>query len=211
MKIKNWPWIKILVGVILLTLFSLFITISVLKSRNATLIESAETYKNNLESYKGLYNQELSNNNILKMSEIDLKKSRDSLLNELGKFIEKNRKEKKITNPTSVGGISQEVKFIVKLDTIYKLDNYLDTVCANSETCITVEIKDSVPIVTPKITNSIRFEFGYNKVYLNEYKNGWKRFWHFDWKKVKSYEYVIENSNELIENKDVKIINLNDK
>lgn len=202
--------IRIIIPIILLIL--VLLTIWRLFSSNAELKKSAETFKNNARAYEGLYNRELSNNNILQLSELELKMSNDSLTREIGKFIAKNKKDKKLEVPTTSGGVSQEINIPINIvDTLFKFPEYNKVECLNKETCLTINLKDSTLSIDAKITNSMLFEFGYNRVYLNDYKNGWVRFWNFDWKKVNSYEYVLSNSNELIENKDVKIININER
>ena len=46
------------------------------------------------------------------------------------------------------------------------------------------------------------------KEYRNKYKNGWVRFWHFDWKRIRTKKYQIVNSNPIIKVTDTRVIEL---
>jgi hypothetical protein len=190
-------------------LISLVIAFIGLFNRNKALNEKIQQLNSNALAYENLYYQELSANNLLQLSEFQLKKSRDSLLSELGYYIEENRKLKKIKNPEIVQGIVEYIHDTVTILIPSELPEFDITECLNDETCITVKGCDSTLLVIPDISNTIKVEIGVNRVYLNSYKNGWVRFWHFDWKKVDSYEYQIDNSNDIIQLKDVKIIKIN--
>jgi hypothetical protein len=129
-------------------------------------------------------------------------------MSELGLYIEENRKLKKIKTPESVTGIIQTIHDTIPVPVPVELPKFDVTKKFNEETVIRVQGFDSLLNIIPDISNTIKLEIGVNRVYKNSYKNGWVRFWHFDWEKVNSYEYRLDQSNELIKLKDVKIISI---
>ena len=41
--------------------------------------------------------------------------------------------------------------------------------------------------------------------YVNKYKNGWRRFWNFDYKKTEVVRYELINTNDLIKVDDFRV------
>jgi len=197
-----------------ITILAILITLGICwylaDSRIKKLNSEIEVLNGNYKSYVNLYNGELAANNILRLSESELKQSKDSLLSELGKYVEENRKLKKLKTPQTVGGIVQTVHDTIEIEVPVNLPPFDVTKILNKETEIRVQGCDTILNVIPNISNTIKLEIGVNRVYKNTYPNGWVRFWHFDWKKVNSYEYQLDQSNELIKLKDVKIVNIED-
>lgn len=169
-----------------------------------------EITSGNYNAYVNLYNGEVSANNLLRLNESELKRSKDSLLTELGYYIEENRKLKKIKEPEIVSGVVQYIYDSIYIEVPVVLPEFHVIKELNEETIIEVHGVDTLLTVIPEISNTIKLEIGVNRVYKNSYKNGWVRFWHFDWKKVDSYEYSVDQSNDLINLKDVKIIKIED-
>ena len=48
----------------------------------------------------------------------------------------------------------------------------------------------------------------WKKEYKNFYKNGWVRFWHFDWRRIRIKKYQVVNSNPLIKVTDTRVIEI---
>lgn len=203
LKFLKSNWISILLSLLLLGV-SYYIGSSKISRLNSQI----EELQGNYNAYVNLYNGELSANNLLRASEHELKISKDSLISELGKYIEENRKLKKLKTPQIVQGITQEIHDTVIIEVPVSLPEFDVTKKLNEETIIRVQGKDTLLSVIPDISNTIKVEIGVNRVYKNTYKNGWVRFWHFDWKKIDSYEYTLDQSNDLIVLTDVKIVKI---
>lgn len=169
-----------------------------------------EDSQSNYNAYVNLYDGELSANSILKLSEYELKSAKDSLLRELGRYVDENRKLKNIKKPEIVAGVTQVIRDTIFIEVPVKLPQFNVIKELNPETIIEVNGMDSTLTLIPNISNTIKLELGTNRIYKNPYKSGWHRFWHFDWKKVNSYEYRIEQSNYLIKLKDVKLIKISE-
>lgn len=202
--LKN-NWKTILVAVLLVGIF-LFVYSKVTSKLN----QEIEDLKGNYEAYVNLYNGELAANNLLKLSEHELKNAKDSLLRELGYFIEENRRLKKLKTPIIVGGVTQTIVDSIIIEVPAELPPFDVTKTLNPETIIRVQGEDSILNIIPNISNTLMIEIGVNRVYKNSYPTKWSRFWNFDWKKVNSYEYQLEQSNDLVKLNDVKIINIKD-
>jgi len=198
---KAWP---ILVAIII----TLIVVGGIATHKIAKLNKENEEIQNNYKAYQGLYEGKLKENNLLKLTEYEMKKSNDSLLIKLGYYIEENRKLKKIKDPEIAQGISQVIQDTFIVEVPVELPSFEVCQTFNPETEICVEGHDSVLNIYPEISNTIKIEIGVNRVYKNTYKNGWCRFWHFDYKKINSYEYQLDQSNDLIQLTDVKIVDV---
>lgn len=203
LKFLKSNWIPIL-----LSLLILGVGYYIGSSKISKLNSQIEELQDNYNAYVNLYNGELSANNLLRISEYELKISKDSLISELGRYIEENRKLKKLKTPQIVQGIAQGIHDTVIIEVPVSLPEFDVTKKLNEETIIRVQGRDTLLSVIPDISNTIKVEIGVNRVYKNTYKNGWVRFWHFDWKKIDSYEYTLDQSNDLIVLTDVKIVKI---
>ena len=96
------------------------------------------------------------------------------------------------------------------MKTVIKVFNYLinEELKLNDLTTIIVSRKDSILTAKIDIKNQQIIFVEDKKEYKNRYKNGWVRFWHFDWKKIHVKNYQIVNSNPLIKVTDTRIIEL---
>jgi len=198
---KAWP---ILVTIILTLALAWWIA----GTKIAKLNQEYEDISNNYHAYQNLYEGQLKENNLLKMTEHELKNSHDSLLRELGRFAEENRKLKKMKDPQIMQGISQTIHDTITIEVPVELPEFEVCKQLNEETEICVNGHDTVLDILPDISNTIKIEIGVNRVYKNTYKNGWCRFWHFDYKKINSYEYQLDQSNDLIQLTDIKIVEI---
>ena len=140
----------------------------------------------------------------LKLTQVELMFAKDSL----SVFIQNKLKESNIkpenTNSVTVGNL---VINTTKTDTFY-VDNdcsFSDTIYYNDKTILYAYARhDSISnklIFTSKLYVKDKFAIinHTKKIYLNDYKNKWSRFWHFDWKKVKVNDIEIMNNNDIIE------------
>ena len=198
---SNWKSVIIFAAIVVL-FYSLY------SKTVARLNSEIERLENNYTAYVNLYDGQLAANNVLKLTEYELKQSKDSLLSELGKYIEENRKLKKIKEPKVVEGITQMITDTIMIEIPVNVAQFDVTKEINSQTKIRVQGIDTILNIIPEISNTLMLEIGINKVYLNSYPSKWSRFWHFDWKKTETLEYNLDQSNDLIKLDDVKIVKL---
>ena len=182
--------------------------------QNKKLSESLEMAQNNVEAYQGALNGSQQAFNVLKLDMRDLSKQNDSLLVELDKI----RKEKKIkakeltTAATQTQIIDVNGSKGVKGDiiTILKDTVYTDTMQYNNLTKVYYSIgTDSVKIALD-IQNTQYLYIFHHREYKNQ-KKFIKRLLTLDFKKVTKYKYDIHNTNELVNTKDVRIVESIDK
>ena len=76
----------------------------------------------------------------------------------------------------------------------------------NKETKIEVIKKDSLLTVIPTITNSSDLFVITKRVYRNKRSNWFSRLIHWDWKKDNIKKYELHNSNDIIQVKNIKVI-----
>ena len=201
LAMNNW---KTILAVVIVILLMLTFGGRKIKELNSQI----EKLNGNYQAYVNLYNGEVAANNVLKLTEYELKQSKDSLLSELGKYIEENRKLKKIKEPKIVEGITQVITDTIMIGIPVNVAQFDVTKEINSQTKIRVQGIDTILNIIPEISNTLKLEIGVNKVYLNSYPSKWSRFWHFDWKKTETLEYNLDQSNDLIKLDDVKIVKL---
>ena len=71
-----------------------------------------------------------------------------------------------------------------------------------------VSRKDSILKATLDIKNQQILFVEEKKEYKNKYRNAFVRFFHFDWKRIRTKKYQIVNSNPIIKVTDTRIIEL---
>ena len=177
---------------------------------NKKLTTSLEQAQNNIEAYQGLVSSSQQANGVLRLDISQLKESKDSLLRELDSVREKNKiKAKEITTAATQTQVlnvnkSKGVRgIILPKDTIYK-----DSIQYNNLTTVYYTIhKDSINIgINLKNT---QYLYIYTKKEYKNKKNFFKRLFTLDFKKVIKYKYTIVNTNDLLKQKDVRIVEQN--
>lgn len=187
----------------------LVFSISMYKS-NKKLTTSLEQAQNNIEAYQGLVSSSQQANGVLRLDISQLKESKDSLLQKIDSVREKNKiKAKEITTAATQTQVlnvnkSKGVRgIILPKDTIYK-----DSIQYNNLTTVYYTIhKDSINIgINLKNT---QYLYIYTKKEYKNKKNFFKRLFTLDFKKVIKYKYTITNTNDLLKQKDVRIVEQN--
>lgn len=139
----------------------------------------------------------------------DLKNSKDSVIQELHKNIKENKiKEKslktaatqtQIINVNKSKGVRGDIIQIIK-DSIYT-----DTIQYNNLTKVGYTIGKDTVSVTLDFQNT-QYLYTYKiREYKNK-KNFFKRLFTLDFKKVDRYKYKLTNTNDLLKESDVRII-----
>lgn len=161
----------------------------------------------NMRAYQELLNNEQANSRVLQLTVDELREINDSLINK-AKEVQKelNIKDK---NLTQVQVINTEGKDSIKTVIKYKHPDFNEVLKLNDLTTITVSRKDSILTAKLHILNQQVLFIEERKEYKRFYKNGWVRFWHFDWKKIKVRKYQIHNTNPIITVTQTRIVELN--
>ena len=178
--------------------------------QNKKLSESLEMSQNNVEAYQELYNDSQQASNVLKLTVEQLQNSKDSVIQKLDSI----RKELKI-KPKQVKTAATQTQVInvikskgVKGDILVKDTIYTDSIQYNPLTTVHYTIgKDTVSIGL-NVENTQYLYIYTTKEYKNK-KNFIKRLFTLDFKKVKKYKYKIVNTNDLLKNDDVRIVESN--
>ena len=191
------------VGLLLLCGINLYKT-------NKKLTTSLEQAQNNIEAYQGLVSSSQQANGVFRLDISQLKESNDSLLRELDSVREKNKiKAKEITTAatqTQVLNVSKSKGvggLVLPKDTTYK-----DSIQYNNLTTVYYTIhKDSINIGID--LKNTQYLYIYAKKEYKNKKNFFKRLFTLDFKKVLRYKYTIVNTNDLLKQKDVRIVEQN--
>ena len=178
--------------------------------QNKKLSESLEMSQNNVEAYQELYNDSQQASNVLKLTVQQLQNSKDSVIQKLDSV----RKELKI-KPKQIKTAATQTQVInvikskgVKGDILVKDTIYTDSIQYNPLTTVHYTIgKDTVSIGL-NVENTQYLYIYTTKEYKNK-KNFIKRLFTLDFKKVKKYKYKIVNTNDLLKNDDVRIVESN--
>ena len=193
---------------ILAVCISLLLVFSIsMYKNNKKLTTSLEQAQNNIEAYQGLVSSSQQANGVLRLDISQLKESKDSLLQKIDSVREKNKiKAKEITTAATQTQVlnvnkSKGVRgIILPKDTIYK-----DSIQYNNLTTVYYTIhKDSINIGID--LKNTQYLYIYTKKEYKNKKNFFKRLITFDWKKKDVYKYKIHNTNNLLKEDSIKII-----
>lgn len=204
-KLANWFTnnIKVVtIGIISLLTVTIFVLGSQLSKKNKEI----DRLFNNVKAYEQLATENKKLNTVLQLTVNELNHSKDSLIQQ----VEQVRKELKVKNKNLQQ--AQVINTVIR-DTVTKVitvdRNFNEELKINPLTTIKVTRTDSILTAKIDITNQQILFIEEKKEYKNRYKNGWIRFWHFDWKKIKVRKYQIINSNPIIKITDTRIIEVN--
>lgn len=204
-RIVNWLTNNIrlvTIGIISLLTVTIFVLGGQLKDKQNEI----DRLSNNIQAYEQLVTNKEQTNTVLQLTINELNNSKDSLIQE----IQQTKKKLNVKNKNLVQ--AQVINTVIK-DTVTKVitvdRNFNETLKINPLTTIKVSRTDSILTAKIDIQNQQILFIEEKKVYKNRYKNGWIRFWHFDWKKIRVRKYQIENSNPLIRVLDTRIVEIN--
>lgn len=173
--------------------------------RNKKLVSENDRLKNNVSQYESLAAGLYNDNRVLRLFRDDLRHSNDSLIQEIEK-IKKSRKspENKPGSITAGGTTSINANDTVIIDNTvdFKLDT---TIYYNEFTKSTIKIEKDSLFSGIKVNNTQVLYVYPQREYVNKYKNGWRRFWNFDYKKTEVVRYELINTNDLIKVDDFRV------
>ena len=204
-RIVNWLTNNIrlvTIGIISLLTVTIFVLGGQLKDKQNEI----DRLSNNIQAYEQLVTNKEQANTVLQLTINELNNSKDSLIQE----IQQTKKKLNVKNKNLVQ--AQVINTVIK-DTVTKVitvdRNFNETLKINPLTTIKVSRTDSILTAKIDIQNQQILFIEEKKVYKNTYKNGWIRFWHFDWKKIRVRKYQIQNSNPLIRVTNTRIVEIN--
>ena len=185
-----------------------------LHNTNKKLSESLAMAQNNIEAYQGSLVESQQANNVLKLDIKDLQNQNDKLLQNLDSVRKKiNIKPTQIQTAATQTqhlyvnnskGVRGDIIEILK-DTVYE-----DSLLYNDLTKVYYTIgKDTVNIALD-IENTQYLYVYSTKEYKNK-KSFLKRLFTLDFKKVRRYKYDIVNTNDLLKESDIRIVESNNK
>jgi hypothetical protein len=165
-------------------------------------------YRNNARQYESIAAGLAKDNRTLRLNNSDLRQSNDSLV----VSIEKIRKSLK--TPENKPGDISSIVVVSVTDTAYvKIDNEVDfeldtVVNYNEMTSSSIKIDGDTLTSSINVNNSMYLYVYSRREYVNKYKNGWIRFWRFDWRKESVDRYDILNTNDLVKVLDTRVIKI---
>lgn len=203
LKVVNWfaKYYKIVaVGLVSLLIATIFIQNHKLQKLNKEI----DRVTNNLRSYEESASDLTKRNRVLQLTIDELNTSQDSLIQQVNETKKKLKiKDKNLTN---VSVINTEIKDSVKTVIKHKLVDFKEELKLNELTTIIVSRKDSILKAKLDITNQQIIFVENKREYRRKYKSWLSRFLHFDFKKITTRQYHIENSNPLIKVTDTRVI-----
>ena len=173
------------------------------------LSEELKIANNNIEAYQDIVNDSQQASGVLKLDMNKLKEYNDKLIQQIDSI----RKQNKIKSKELQVAATQKQFLDVNrskgvggdIITIIKDSTYNDSIQYNNLTKIYYTIgKDSVN-VRLKLDNTQYLYIYKHKEYKNK-KNFFQRLFTFDWKKKYVYKYKIHNTNDLLKEDSVRVI-----
>ena len=201
---------KIAVDSVLMLCVALSLIFGVITCKqNKKLSEGLEMAQNNIEAYQGVINASQQANNVLKLDLTELQQYNDVLLHRIDSVMEERDIEKK--NVSTAATQTQSVlvnksKGVRGQVIVNNKDSILtDSIKYNDLTKVFYTIsKDSIDIKLD--IRNIQYLYVYKKREYKNKKNFFQRLFTLDWKKVTKYKYEIVNTNDLIKEDSVRVI-----
>lgn len=208
LSIINWcrkNFKVVAVGLISLLIATIFVQHNQLQKKDTEI----NRITSNVRTYQDIVSNNQNNNRTLQLTIEELNHSNDSLLLQL-KQTQKGLKikDKNLTNASVINTeIKDSVKTVIKKEAI----DFKEELKLNPLTTIIVERKDSILTAKIDLKNQQTIFVEEKKEYLNQYKNGFIRFLHFDWKRIRTRKYTIKNSNPIIKVINTRVVEIKNK
>lgn len=208
LSIINWcrkNFKVVAVGLISLLIATIFVQRNQLQKKDTEISRMTS----NIRTYQDIVSNNQNNNRTLQLTIEELNHSNDSLLLQL----KQTQKELKIKdkNLTDASVINTEIKDSVKTVIKKEAIDFKEELKLNPLTTIIVERKDSILTAKIDLKNQQTIFVEEKKEYLNQYKNGFIRFLHFDWKRIRTRKYTIKNSNPIIKVINTRVVEIKNK
>ena len=197
--------VKAVLGVSVGVLLAWGITLS---HTNKKLTESLERAQNNIEAYQGSLQGSQQANNVLQLTVDELSTTNDKLVHKLDSVRSKLKiKEKQLKTAATQTQTINVIQGKPIIDTLYIDNIYKDTMRFNDQTSIAYQLsKDSI-VIALDLRNT-QYLFVHTDRHYKNKKSFLKRLFTFDFKKVTTTKYWIENTNDLIRTDSVRVIEI---
>lgn len=204
---NNWRMLRnIVLGLLVASSLSFGI---IYHNKANRLSEELKIANNNIEAYQDIVNDSQQASGVLKLDMNKLKEYNDKLIQQIDSIRKQNKikskelqvaaTQKQILDVNKSKGVGGDIITIIKDST------YNDSIQYNNLTKIYYTIgKDSVN-VRLKLDNTQYLYIYKHKEYKNK-KNFFQRLFTFDWKKKYLYKYKIHNTNDLLKEDSVRVI-----
>ena len=204
---NNWRMLRnIVLGLLVASSLSFGI---IYHNKANRLSEELKIANNNIEAYQDIVNDSQQASGVLKLDMNKLKEYNDKLIQQIDSIRKQNKikskelqvaaTQKQILDVNKSKGVGGDIITIIKDST------YNDSIQYNNLTKIYYTIgKDSVN-VRLKLDNTQYLYIYKHKEYKNK-KNFFQRLFTFDWKKKYVYKYKIHNTNDLLKEDSVRVI-----
>lgn len=159
---------------------------------------------NNYEFYMKQTAESIQQNQVLQLTLIEYKETKDSLIQKIKATQKKLKIKEKELSQVQI----QEQEIVHDTTVVVKSNDFEVEVKPNSLTSIIISRKDTLLKHRLDIRNSQTVFVGQKKIYKRQYKNWFQRLLHFDFKKKTIYKYQIDNSNKLIKIENTRIVEL---
>ena len=202
-SVVNWlrkNFKVVAVGLVSLLIATIFYQHNQLQNKNREI----DRITNNIRAYEEIASNAQDNSRVLQLTIDELNHSKDSLIQQVNKVKKELKiKDKNLTDASVINTqINDSVKTVIK----EKLIDFNEELKLNDLTTIIVSRKDSILTAKIDLKNQQTILIYKKKEYKNFYKNGWVRFWHFDWRRIETKEYQIVNTNPLIKVTGTRIV-----
>ena len=182
--------------------------------KNKKLSESLEMAQNNIEAYQGSLQGSQQANNVLQLNVNELQQYNDNLVHQLDSV--RNKLKIKAKHVKTAATQTQTIDVIgskeIKQDitTMLKDTIYNDSIQFNDLTSVYYAISKDTVSIKLNIKNT-QYLYVYTEKHYKNKKSFLKRLFTLDFKKVKTTKYKIENTNDIIQTDDVKVIEVTTK
>ena len=182
---------------------------TMLYKQNKKLSDGLEMAKNNVETYQEMLSDSQQANGVLRLQVEDLKNSKDTVIQNIYNVAKENdikiektnavATQKQIIDVSDSKGVGGQI--IVK-DSVYS-----DSILYNPLTKVYYTIDNDSVKIRLNVENT-QYLYTYKKREYKNKKNFFKRLITFDFKKVDKYRYEIVNTNDLLDESDVRVIEI---
>lgn len=196
---------KFFLNVFLCILTALSISYGIITHKeNKRLLDSLEMANNNIEAYQGLLNSSQQANNVLQLTVDQLQNTKDKQIEHITTVAKENKvKPKQIktaATQTQIIDVTSENETKIHTDSIVS-----DSIIYNIYTKLYYNIYNNNISTNLQIQNKQDLLIYSKREYKNK-KNFIKRLLTLDFKKITKTEYKIINSNDLIQQDSVRVI-----
>ena len=176
-------------------------------NNNKRLSDGLKMAQNNVEAYQGLLSNSQQANRVLQLTVEELQSSKDKQIENVINTAKDNGIKPKQISTAATQRQTLSVTGSNKIDTIYRDINIVDSIVYNNYTKLYYNIYNNIIDTKLDILNTQQLLVYTKKQYKNK-KSFIKRLLTLDFKKVTTTEYKIVNSNDLIQQDSVRVIQI---